>query len=99
MCLFQIWWSTLQHMLVRLLFNLTSSVYSVVVFMQMKWNLDKTSLLVSLRRRALFWYFCQEASQRVMRCQWASLFACPLGFGLSVELVVKSSTGEVLSLT
>ena len=31
--------------------------------------------------------------------QWASLFACPLGFGLSVELVVKSGTGEVLSLT
>ena len=32
-------------------------------------------------------------------CQWASLFACPLGFGQSVELVVKSGTGEVLSLT
>ena len=32
-------------------------------------------------------------------CQWASLFASPLGFGQSVELVVKSGAGEVLSLT
>ena len=38
-------------------------------------------------------------SQKLSLCQWASLFACPLGFGLSVELVVKSGTGEVLSLT
>ena len=32
-------------------------------------------------------------------CQWASLFASPLGFGQSVELVVESGAGEVLSLT
>ena len=32
-------------------------------------------------------------------CQWASLFASPLGFGQSVELVVMSGAGEVLSLT
>ena len=31
-------------------------------------------------------------------CQWASFFACPLGFGQSVEHVIMSRAGEVLVL-
>ena len=53
--------------------------------------------------RILFSFVSQKGQLapgcREGECQWASLFACPLGFGQSVELVVKSGTGEVLSLT
>ena len=53
--------------------------------------------------RILFSFVSQKGQLapgcREGECQWASLFASPLGFGQSVELVVRSCTGEVLSLT
>ena len=53
--------------------------------------------------RILFSFVSQKGQLapgcREGECQWASLFASPLGFGQSVELVVKSGTGEVLFLT
>ena len=53
--------------------------------------------------RILFFFVSQKGQLapdcREGECQWASLLVCPLGFGQSVELVVKSGTGEVLSLT
>ena len=53
--------------------------------------------------RILFSFVSQKGQLapgcREGECQWASLYASPLGFGQSVELVVRSGTGEVLSLT